>query len=217
MRVDAAVAAGDEVDRVGRLGRHRAEAVRRRLLADAELVVGARRQAGQLGAEDLEVGQRVRLGGRSAAPARRRPRAARSRPSVSAVSPRGADPLHGHGRGRVALPGEEQRARLEGGVVGQLRRGRSGGVRPEERGGGQSGERGPEERTARTSQSMREVLAEQRMGQRYCAPFGRRGQRKLTIRRAPGGRSPGRVPYRSFSCRRSCGSRGVRDQQGIRG
>ena len=110
--VDAAIAAGDEVDRVGGLGRHRAEAVGRRLLADAELVVGPRREAGQLGAEDLEVGQRVRLGGgRLGLPA------AGSGCRVGDVGVRGlaggADPLHGHGRGRVALPGEEQRTRLE--------------------------------------------------------------------------------------------------------
>src|SRR5262249_14284998 len=60
-----------------------------------------------------------------------------------------ADPLHGHGRRRVTLPGQEERVRLEGWIVASRFEDRAGLIRPEERAGGEGSERGPQKGPAR--------------------------------------------------------------------
>ena len=96
-----------------------------RVVPDLELVLGPRREAGQLGAEHLQVGHRVgallrgdrfpgrRLAGRSEADRR--------------VVGRGrSDPLDRHGRRRVALPGQKERVQCRLGFrIGRRRPGRS--------------------------------------------------------------------------------------------
>ena len=51
VRPDAGVAAGDEVDRIGRLGRHGAKSLLGRIEADAKHVLGVGLQPRQLGAK----------------------------------------------------------------------------------------------------------------------------------------------------------------------
>ena len=112
VRADARIAAGDKVDRIGGLGRHRAKRLFGRIHADAKAIVGIGLEAGQLGAKDCLVGHRKRPG-----------RVVLLLPGVGAQLGKvdralgrvffAADPLHRHRGRRVALPGQEQRGRLE--------------------------------------------------------------------------------------------------------
>ena len=116
--VHAAVAAGDELEGVGRPGGHRAEPVGRRVPADLEEVLGPRPQAGHLGPEDVQVGHRVGVLLRGDRP----PEgllAGLGEPDRDAVGRGRGDPLDRHGRRRVAPPGEEQRIRLPSGPRGR--------------------------------------------------------------------------------------------------
>ena len=153
VRIHAAIAAGDEVDCVGRLGRHCAEAVGGRTLADAELIIGPRLETRELSPKDFEVGHRVRLGrGRLRLDGCQRKECEVLRRLIVDLGirrrPGGANPLHGHRCRGVALPGEEQRTRLEGGVV-QWLGGDHGRIGTHESWGTQARQRGPEERTTR--------------------------------------------------------------------
>ena len=121
MLVDAAVAAGDEMNRVGRLGRHRAEPLFGRVESHVKSVVGSRLEPAQLGPQDPAVGQRKPPRGRRLLlPDFGPPLGKPDRPTDGILFL--ADPLNRHRGRRVPLPRQKQGGRLIRRLRGKSRR-----------------------------------------------------------------------------------------------